>query len=214
MKRKIIPTVFAINKKEFDERFGKLIGASKELQIDFMDGRFVRAKGIQLKNVPNLKRKGKFEAHLMVSNPEKWIEKLKLKGFSKVIFHVETMKNDKGIDEIIKKIKGLRLKCWIALNPGTSLKKIEEFLDRVDGVMFMGVNPGREKQKFVDGVYGKIKEFRKKNKRIKIQVDGGVSLKNIERLGKIGVDIVNSGSFVSGAKNPRKALMELRKKFR
>src|SRR6267378_2103541 len=100
MKYKIIPTVFCKNKKDFKERFSKLIKISKEIQIDFMDGRFVKSKFIDFSAIPNLKRyNNNFEAHLMVQNPIKYILKLKKKGFKKIIFHFNTDDNVKAIAE-------------------------------------------------------------------------------------------------------------------
>jgi ribulose-phosphate 3-epimerase len=206
--KKIIPTVFAKTKKEFGERFKRLTKVSRELQIDFMDGKFVRAKGIKVGDVPNLKGKGKFEAHLMVKSPSRYLLGLKRRGFSKVIFHVEC---DEDIVQVIDKIRKLKMKAWIALNPSTDIDRIEDILNRVDGVLFMGVNPGKEKQKFVSGVYSKIRKFRKAHKGVKIQVDGGVNLNTIVKLARVGVDIVNSGSFVGASENPRGAFSELRK---
>ena len=92
-KTKIIPTIFATNKSDFDKRFNLLRKISKNLQIDFMDGKLVDSKSISLNEVPNLSRyKNNFEAHLMVKNPDRWISDLEKKGFSKVIFHIEAMK--------------------------------------------------------------------------------------------------------------------------
>lgn len=211
--RKVIPTVFAHNKKEFDLRFRKLVKISRDIQIDFMDGKFVKSKGIRISDIPVLKRYGaRFEAHLMMRNPEKYIEKLKEKGFSKIIFHVEAGDAEK-IGDVIDLIKKNKMKAWIALNPGTGIKKILPFMGRVDGILFMGVYPGKEHQKFVNSVYRKIRNFRKENSRIKIQVDGGVNLESASRLKKIGVNYVNSGSFIFEAENPGKALSELKKKF-
>jgi len=208
---KIIPTVFAKNKKEFDSRFAKLSKVSKELQVDFMDGKLVRAKGIRLSDIPNLRGKGNFEAHLMVANPGKWILGLKKKGFKKVLFHYESFRDIRKIENLIVKLKKAKMKVFITVNPGTSVKKIMPFLTSVDGVMFMGVNPGRENQRFVPGVFEKIKELRRHSKGVKIQVDGGVSDKTIGRLKRSGVDIVNSGSYISDAEKPREALARLRK---
>ena len=208
---KIIPTVFARNKKEFDSRFAKLSKVSKELQIDFMDGKLVRAKGIRLADVPNLRGKGNFEAHLMVKNPGKWIPGLKKKGFRKVLFHYEALQDTKKIENLIVKLKKARFVVFIAVNPGTSVKKIMPFLTSVDGVLFMGVNPGKESQKFVAGVWEKIRELRRHSKGVKIQVDGGVNDKTIGRLKRVGVDIVNSGSYISDAEKPREALARLRR---
>ncbi len=206
---KIIPTVFARNKKEFDSKFAKLSKVSKELQIDFMDGKLVRSKGIGLADVPKLK--GSFEAHLMVKNPGKWIPGLKKKGFRKVLFHYEALRDIKKIENLIVKLKKARFVVFIAVNPGTSVKKIMPFLTSVDGVLFMGVNPGKENQKFVPGVFEKIKELKRHSRGFKIQVDGGVNDKTIGRLKRAGVDIVNSGSYISDAEKPREALARLRR---
>ena len=118
----IIPTIFAHNKKEFSQRFQKLLPISKNLQIDFMDGKFVKSKSISLSNIPNLKKyKKNFEAHLMVKNPDNYLKKLKKKGFNKIIFHYIST-NDS--EKTIKKIKQLKLSAWLAINPQVSIKKI------------------------------------------------------------------------------------------
>lgn len=207
---KVIPTVFATNKKEEYERFEKLVGISDGLHIDFMDGKFVKSKGIEISDVPNLKRmKGEFEAHLMVKDPRKYIVELKEKGFRKFIFHIESMKSETAAEELVEFVKMEGLKVMVALNPATKIKKIEELLGKVDGVLFMGVKPGREHQKFISSVYKKIEELRRMDSKIFIQVDGGVNLKVAERLGKLGVNCVNTGSFVSDAENPREVIEQL-----
>lgn len=208
----IIPTVFAISKKEFNERFNKLIKISKNIQIDFMDGKFVKAESISLNDIPNLKKhKNNFEAHLMVKNPKKYIKKLKSKGFKKIIFHYEALKNSKEIFDIIKLIKRNKLIKYIAINPETKLEKITSFLPEIEGVLIMGVYPGKEHQNFVKKVYNKIKALRKINKKIKIQVDGGINPNVIKSLAKLNINYINSGSFISNSKNPKQALRKLNK---
>ena len=211
--RKIIPTIFARNKKEFNQRFEKLIELNADLHVDFMDGHFVRARGIKTSDVPNLiKNKIKFEAHLMSLNPEEYIDRLKAKGFDKIIFHYEAI-NRSQILKLIDKIKANKMQVWIAINPSTKINRILEFLNKLDGVLFMGVFPGKEHKKFVNKVYEKIMKLKKINKKIKIQVDGGVNIKIAQILGKLGVNYANSGSFISDSKNPREALWELEKAF-
>ena len=207
---KIIPTVFARSKKEFDEKFEKLTEISNELQIDFMDGHFVRNKSISLADVPNLKNfKNRFEAHLMVNHPETWIKRLKNKGFKKVIFHYESLRDDKKIIGLINEIRKLDMKVFLAINPGTHEDKIIKFLNKVDGILIMGVHPGRERQRLIYKTFYKIENIRKENSKIPIQIDGGVSIFNIEKLVDSGATILNSGSFISRAENPKEALEEL-----
>lgn len=86
----IIPTDFAKSKKEFYKKFIRLVKISKDIQIDFMDGVFVKSKSIHIEDVPYLlDYNNNFEAHLMVKDPELWIYKAVRRGFSKIIIHIE-----------------------------------------------------------------------------------------------------------------------------
>ena len=207
----IIPTIFAHTKKQFNERLKKLLPIAKELHIDFMDGKFVKAKGVNIEDIPNLKKyRTVFEAHLMVMNPSQYVLALKKNGFKKIIFHYEAVKDKDKILGLIYYIKNKGMKAIIAINPETIIDKIKDFFHEIDGVLLMGVHPGREHQRFITKVYGKIKKLRKMNKKIKIQVDGGINFKTAKKLRKVGVDILNSGSFISEAEDSKKALKELK----
>jgi len=208
---KIIPTVFAKTKQDFDKRLFKLIDISKEIQIDFMDGHFVNTKGITLADVPNLKNfNNKFEAHLMTKHPETWIKRLKNKGFHKVIFHYEAVENDNEIKKLVNDIHKLDMEAFIAINPGTHEAKIIDFLNIVDGVLLMGIYPGKEHQKLVFKIYLKLKSLREKNMKIPIQIDGGVNFFNAQRLSEEGATILNSGSLVAESEDPKEVLDELK----
>ena len=214
MKHLIIPTIFAHNKKEFDERFAKLIEITHQLQIDFMDGKFVHGKSISIEDVPDCHEYWvKFEAHLMMQKPENYIEKLKEKGFKKIIFHYEAVKNAHKIKELISLIKKNKMKVFIAINPATKIDKIIMFLGNIGGVLVMGINPGKEHQKFIPSIYEKIGELRRVDKKIIIQVDGGVNFDNIRRLRKLGVNYINSGSLISDSAKPKKMLKMMKVAF-
>ena len=186
--------------------------SAKNIQIDFMDGNFVNAKSVPLKDIPNLKKYDKnFEAHLMCLHPEKYLKKLKNKGFKKIIFHIEATKNP---EKTIKEIKKLKFISFIAINPETKIEKILPFLSKVSGILFLGVYPGKEHQKFILQVYKKIKKLKKINKKITIQVDGGINEKVAKKLAKLKVNIINSGSFISDSKNPKQMLKKLNARFR
>jgi ribulose-phosphate 3-epimerase len=157
------------------------------------------------------KCKNKFEAHLMVKNPENWISQIKEKGFEKIIIHVESTKK---LDEIIAKSKTESLILYFALNPETPTEKVFPYLSRIKGVLFMGVNPGKEHQKLLLEIYGKIKLLKSVNKAVRIQVDGGANEKNIARLAEVGVNYVNSGSLISDSENPRNEYKLLTKLFK
>lgn len=208
----IIPTIFAHNKKEFDQRFKKLLPVSKNLQIDFMDGRFVKSKSISLSTVPNLRKyKKNFEAHLMVMNPENWIPELKQKGFRKIFFHYEATKNP---TKIIWEIKSKRLISGVFFNPKTSFEKVMEVSPYADIILFMGHTPGVEHVPFDPEVYKKIKRLRALDPKIKIQIDGGANEKTIPKLAKLGVNYVNSGSYISDSEKPKQTFNKLNKLFK
>lgn len=212
---KVIPTVFARSKKEFDERFYKVIKIAKNIQIDIGDGKFVGFKSIGINEIPNLKKyKNRFEVHLMVKNPENYVDSVRKKGFKKIIFHYEALQEPDKIEKLIAKIKKLKIKAFIAVNPETQISEILLFLKKVDGILVMGIHPGKEQQQFIKEVYGKIDKLRKFNKKIEIEVDGGVSFENIGRLAELGVDYVNSGSLVAEADKPEETIKKLEKMFR
>jgi ribulose-phosphate 3-epimerase len=205
----VIPTVFARNKKEFAQRFQKLVSVSKSIQIDFMDDKFVKGKSIKLSQIPNLEKyKNNFEAHLMVKNPERYLLQLKKKGFKKIIFHIEALDAEKAI-RLSEQTKQLGLKSFVALNPETNLEKILPVLAKTDGVLFLAVHPGKERQSFIPTVYKKVQALRKINKKIILQVDGGVTPKVAKKLAKLKVNFLNSGSFVSESENPFEAIKSL-----
>src|SRR3989344_767673 len=205
MKVQIIPTIFAENKRDFKRRFEKALEFSDKIQIDFMDGKFVKSNSINLREMPDFKKySGKrFEAHLMVYHPEKWIEELKKKGFKKIIFHYESV-DEVEIIELIKEIRSLKMEVFIALNPETNISKINDFISRLDGILIMGVNPGKGGQKFLERTYQNIESLRGMNKKIDIEVDGGVNDKNIRKIFMSGANLINSGSFVYSSGNFKK----------
>ncbi len=209
--RKVIPTIFAHNKKEFDERLKRLLPISNYFQIDFMDGKFVSGKSVKISEIPDLRRyKKNFEAHLMIKNPEKEIEELRKKGFKKIIFHIESTKNP---DKAINEIKRSEMKCFIAVNPETKAERVFPMAEKMDGIMFMGVRPGKENQNFIRSVYKKIVLTKRRFPDKVVQVDGGVDDKTIMKLKNSGLDIANTGSYVNNSENPREALRKLKKLF-
>ncbi len=209
---KIIPTVFAKNKKEFNKRFRKVLSVSKEIQIDFMDGKFVKAKSIRIKEIPNLnKYVNIFEAHLMCSNPEKYIMELKKKGFEKILFHYEAYKDSEKVKFLAHYMRVHHIIPGVVFNQTTDFEKIKEISHFVHLIVFMGHTPGVEHKPLSSEVVQKIRKLHNWNKNIQIQVDGGVNEKTIKKLKDIGVDIVNVGSFIADSNDPKKEYGKLKK---
>jgi ribulose-phosphate 3-epimerase len=209
----IIPTVFATNKKDFDERLNKLVKISKDIQIDIMDGSFVKAKSISIKEIPNLRKyKCNFEAHLMTNNPENLLSDLKEKGFKKVIFHFEAVPDIEKARRIVFLIKEKKMKPWIVFSITTSFGHIINTIHTIQelgGIMLMGHVPGIEHTDIDQNIMRKIEHIRTLDKKIKIQIDGGVNPGNIKKLAQLGVDYFSIGSFISESVNPKEAMNEL-----
>ncbi len=202
MKRVVIPSIIAKNQNELNDRISKV--DSKIYHLDVMDGKFVNNKSLMFDfKVPSWKKYG---AHLMVLNPKNWIEK----NFNKIdtiIFHFETTKNP---EELIKLIKSKRKKVGIAINPSTPVKKIEPFLNEVNMILIMTVNPGKYGSKFLPKMLNKIKELRKLKSKLNIEVDGGIDDKTIQKAFKSGANSFVVGSYLQKSENPKKSLMELK----
>ena len=211
MQARIIPTNFALSKEEFMKKLNILLPIANEIQVDFMDGVFVQATSVGIDEIPDLSLYNKFfEAHLMVANPEKFIDKLSSKGFKKILFHYEALSEDKEkILSFISTIKSKSMKVFLACNPETEDTDIEEFAGFVDGVLFMGIHPGKEQQELIPDVLASIKRFRERHPDMDIQIDGGVNANTAKEIMEAGANILNSGSYVTGSDNPKAALDEL-----
>lgn len=210
----IIPTIFSKSEKEFKRRFSNLIKISERIQIDYMDGKFVKSRSISLDKTPNLIKYGNiFEAHLMVKNPLSMITQLSDKGFKKIIFHIESCKKNE-VFKLIKTIKDNEAECFIAINPDTPLSKISPFVKIVDGILVMGVKPGKEGQPLNPNTLKRIKEIKSMSKSVIIQIDGGVNPENARQLVKAGANLLNSGNFVSSSDSPIRSIYILEYAFK
>ena len=204
---KLVPTILTGSEEEFFSKLDKLEFCDW-IQVDFMDGKFVPSKSVDISKVPSFKSsKKKWEAHLMVEDPESYITILKNKGFEKIIFHFESVPKDK-IRSLTKKIMFEGLESVLAINPETSIDDIKEFRGLFATILFLGVNPGKEGQEFQEHIIDKIKELKSLDDKILVQVDGGVNKEVAKKLKGL-VDIVNSGSYISSSDEPLKRYKEL-----
>jgi len=191
----ITPTVLATSEEEYQEKI-TIINESPDLeggwvQIDLMDGKFVGNTSVGLEVVEKYPTTLKKEAHLMVENPDAWVEKLAELGFQRIIFHVEAG----NAQEVLEKIKSYGIETGIALNPETPVAKIEAFVHIIDVVLLMSVHPGLGGQEFLPEVLSKVREasnLQGKNHFL-IEVDGGVDETDDKQLVENGVNILAIG---------------------
>ena len=150
----------------------------------------------------------------MVNNPFELIDGLKKNGFSKIIFHYEALEKIEKIERVCYSIKQKKMKPWVAFNPSTHSDVIIEVVRNVDsleGVMLMGHEPGVESKVLLNKVILRAGNLKKEFRNLKIQIDGGINDKTIHRAQEVNVDIVNVGSFISGAGNLTKMKDKLKK---
>ncbi len=182
--------------------------------IDIMDGVFVPNISF---GMPVLKSINKYatktlDVHLMILNPEKYIEKFAELGSNILTIHYEVSKDT--LSKSLKSIKNNGMKAGVAINPDTDIKLIEEYIQEIDLVCLMGVFPGFSGQAFIEATYERcssIKEFiNKHNSSTIIEVDGGVTLDNAKKLIECGADVLVSGSHVFKAENPKEVISKLK----
>jgi len=203
---KIIPSIIARSQQELDSRLKKIISLKPEfIQLDVMDGSFVNTFSLDFDfKVPD---KLKFEAHLMVRNPEPWFAHAHSKVHS-VLVHYESQAH---LQEFIAHAKGYKRKIGIAINPETDVENIVPYLHWIDKVLVMTVHPGKYGSSFLPETIDKIRELKKDKHTFKIQVDGGMNPKNIAACAEAGATEFVVGSYIQNAKDPKRAYHELLK---
>jgi len=210
-KLQIVPALLCKSRKEFLSKLRRAEPYVKKVQVDIMDGKFVKNKTIQAKHLKGIKTKLKLEIQLMVKNPIKYVDDFaRLKAYM-IIFHIESCKNKEEVISLIKKIKSKKMKPSIALNPKTPISKVKPYLKYVNHILIMTVRPGFGGQKFIKKTLPKIKALRKLNKKMDIEVDGGVNKKTAHLAKKAGANILVSGMGIFGKEDIKQAVRELKK---
>jgi ribulose-phosphate 3-epimerase len=183
-------------------------GGASVVHVDVMDGHFVPNITIGPLVTAAVRRVTELpiDCHLMIERPERFIDAFVEAGADMVSVHVEA---DRHVHRTVGRIRDLGAKAGVVLNPATPLQAIEELVPVVDYVLMMSVNPGLGGQRFIPQVLNKVRTLRERIDRerldVRIEIDGGVSLDNLEEVAAAGVDIVVAGSAVFGADDPRAA---------
>ena len=208
------PFIYKLAPSVLSADFGDLRGAMDICQkggahwihIDVMDNQFVPNLTIGPPVVKSLRKyTDKFlDVHMMVVEPEKLVEPFARAGADCITFHVEAAENP---NEVIDLIKSTGKQVGISLKPGTPLSSIEPFLDKVDLVLIMTVEPGFGGQGYLPGSSDRIKKLKSRFNemcldRVLIEVDGGVKLNNMKEVVEAGADVLVAGSAVFGVKDP------------
>ena len=181
--------------------------------LDIMDGRFVPNISFGIPVVQAIKKytKKPLDVHLMIKKPDNYINQFQEAGANILTVHYEACYH---LHRTIQAIKNKNMKAGVAINPHTSVDVLHDILCEVDLVCIMSVNPGFGGQKFIKGTYDKVKRLRelkvKQKKDFLIEIDGGVSLENSQKLIQSGANVLVAGSSVFKAKNPSQMISNLK----
>ena len=192
----IIPAILSNTEEQFKNDITK-VASSQALvggwvHIDFADNKFVQNKTINTDVISKFPANFQKEAHLMVTHPLEWIDKLVEANFKRVIFHIEC--ND-DIDEVINYAKSKGLEVGLAIKIETPIEKLEPFISKIDMVLVMSIKAGFQGQLFITDSLQKIRDINSKWD-VKIGVDGAVKDKNIKPLIESGAEHLIVGSFL------------------
>ena len=183
------------------------------IHCDVMDGVFVPNISFGIPIIKSVKKISKkpLDVHLMIVNPENYIEDYFHAGASIITVHYETCTH---LHRTIHQIKDLGIKASACLNPHTPVSLLEDIISDLDMVLLMSVNPGFGGQRFIENTYQKVGLLKemilKKNSKTLIEVDGGVNLEIGKKLYDSGVDVLVAGSFVFGSENPLQTIANLK----
>lgn len=183
------------------------------IHVDVMDGRFVPNISFGMMVTETVKgiAEKPLDVHLMIIEPERYIETFRKAGADTITVHYETCPH---LHRTVQQIKDTGARAGVALNPHTPVHLLEDLIEDIDMVLIMSVNPGFGGQKFIYRTIPKIRQLKElisvRNASTLIEVDGGVGLQNAEKLLQAGTDVLVAGSSVFRAKDPRQAIQQLK----
>ena len=211
----IAPSLLAADFTKLDKEI-ELFNESEAqwLHVDVMDGVFVPniSFGMMMLDAVN-KLSNKFmDVHLMIVQPEKYIESFREAGADLITVHYEACPH---LHRTIQQIKATGAMAGVALNPHTPVSVLEEIIKDIDLVLIMSVNPGFGGQKFIENALSKVQKVKQmivqSGSSTKIEVDGGVSLQNAKSILDAGADVLVAGNSVYRASNPKAVISDLMK---
>lgn len=202
----LAPSILSADFSQLGESVKQIeAGGARLIHVDVMDGHFVPNISFGAAVMKSLEGKTAlpFDVHLMIENPDKYLEDFATGQTEYITVHQEACVH---LNRTIQHIKSLGIKAGVALNPATSLTVLDYVLEDVDMVLIMSVNPGFGGQKFIPSALDKVKALhsikRDNGMNFKIEIDGGITLENCRTVTDAGVEIVVAGSSVFGGEDP------------
>ncbi len=192
----IIPSILSTKEEDYAKDFSRFnqSPALKEgwVHIDFMDNLFVPNQSIKPSITDKYPLDLHKEAHPMVLHPLEWVDDLADAGFERIIIHIEAKK----ASECLEYIKSKGLEAGLAIKNETPVEKLQPFVDKINTILVMAVEPGFQGQPFIPEALDKVKSIKSKNWPVRIGVDGAVKDNNIKDIVNSGADFVIVGSYL------------------
>jgi ribulose-phosphate 3-epimerase len=212
--RKIAPSILSADFAHLADEIARITEAGADMiHVDVMDGHFVPNFTIGPPIVKAIRKVTELplDVHLMMTNPDDFIDEFIKAGSDYLTVHVETCAH---LHRTIQSIKEEGAKAGVTLNPATPLSSIEEILGEVDLLLIMSVNPGFGGQSFIPSVLEKLRRARKmidqKGLKVELEIDGGVKVENIAAMAQAGADIFVSGSAIFQSKDYKDTIQKMR----
>jgi ribulose-phosphate 3-epimerase len=214
MKSIIAPSILAADFANLEKEV-QMINESQAdwIHVDIMDGVFVPNISFGIPVVQAIHRHAAkpLDVHLMIVQPERYIEAFHKAGASVISVHEEATPH---LHRVIEQIRALGIKAGVALNPHTQIAVLENVIESIDVVCLMSVNPGFGGQSFIENTYKKVSQLKSliaqsKSKAL-IEIDGGVNQHNAKPLLEAGADVLVAGNFVFSSVNPKGVIQQLK----
>jgi ribulose-phosphate 3-epimerase len=202
----IIPSVLAHTRPSFRSRLRVAERLGRRIHVDAMDGKFVTTRSVSLDTLRRQNWTRKVGLHLMVAEPERWIEVALHPMVEEVIIHAEI---GARLRYALALMRSNRKQVCLAINPRTPIVKVEPWLRHSHGIHVMTVHPGSNHAAFLPSMLRRIQEIRKRHPRIRITCDGGITPITLPKVLEAGANRVIVGSYVQFADQPEQAWQQL-----